>query len=56
MGISKKELTHKELETVVGGGPAISIGGDIIKVANEAFTGICSLIDGWNKKKYRGKC
>ncbi|MGQ7380563.1 bacteriocin [Streptococcus suis] len=44
------------MENIVGGKVGINLGGDIIKVAEKVFAGVCSFLDGWNKKKYTGGC
>ncbi|MDY4760517.1 bacteriocin [Streptococcus thoraltensis] len=54
--MSQKELSHKELEKILGGAPVINLGADVIKVVNKLFAGTCSFIDGVNGKKYKGKC
>ncbi|HEM6219579.1 MULTISPECIES: hypothetical protein [Streptococcus] len=45
-----QELSQVELENSVGGKVGINLGGDIIKVAEKVFAGVCSFLDGWNKK------
>ncbi|NQI34364.1 hypothetical protein HO614_06600 [Streptococcus suis] len=51
-----QELSQVELENSVGGKVGINLGGDIIKVAEKVFAGVCSFLDGWNKKKYTCGC
>lgn len=48
-GKTFKELTNEELEQTVGRG-------DLYKLVDKGFGTICSFIDGFNGKKYRGKC
>lgn len=54
--MNKKELSQVELENIVGGKGGINLGGDIIKVVDKVFAGVCSFLDGWNKKKHTGGC